>query len=204
MRLYYHPGACSLAPHIVLREIGETFGLSKVDLVTKRTEDGVDFLEINPRGYVPALQLDDGEVLTEGVAIMQYLADTHPEAGLAPAAGSLSRARLQSRLNFLAAELHKAFAALFGTKDAAGRTAALTDISRRLDQLEADLADGRAFLGGDAYSLADAYLFVMTRWSGLVDLSLEPWPRLVALADRVGARPAVQAALVAEGILEPA
>jgi glutathione S-transferase len=149
MKLFYTAGACSLSPHIVLRELGLPFALEAVDLKTKKTESGADFTVINPKGYVPALQLDDGEVLTEGAAIVQYLADKHSPGTLAPVAGTVERARLNGHLNFISAELHKAFGPLFNpalTPEA--RDAAVTSISRKLDVVESTLADGRPYRGG--------------------------------------------------------
>lgn len=201
MKLYYSPGACSLSPHIVLRELGLEFDLERVDLATKKTASGADFRTINPKGYVPALQLDDGDVLTEGAAIVQYLADRKPEARLAPAAGTLPRVRLQEQLNFLATELHKAFSPLF-QRDASedAKKAAAAAVSRRLDEIEAMLADGRSHLMGEAFSVADAYLFVLSNWTKPTGIDLGKWPKLGALAARVASRPAVSAALRAEGL----
>lgn len=201
MKLYYAPGACSLSPHIVLRELGLQFDLERVDLATKKTATGADFLKINPKGYVPALQFDDGEILTEGAAIVQYLADGKPDARLVPPAGSLSRTRLQEQLNFLASELHKAFTPLF-QRNASDETkkAALSNVERRLDLVEQMLADGRPYLMGDAYTVADAYLFVLSGWSKPTGIDLAKWPKLSAFAQRMRQRAAVGAALQAEGL----
>jgi glutathione S-transferase len=201
MKLFYAPGACSLSPHIVLRELHYDFTLERVDTSNKRTETGRDFLAINRKGYVPALQLDDGGVLTEGVAIVQYLADRKPEAKLAPAPGSFERARLQEQLNFIASELHKAFTPLFNGKAVeAEKTAAPERIARRLDHVEALLADGRPHVLGKDLSVADIYLFVVAGWTKPTGLGLDRWPNLRAHSDRIAARPAVQAALQAEGL----
>lgn len=200
MKLYYSPHACSLSPHIVLREIGAAFDLVQVDLASKQTVDGRDFLAINPKGQIPALELDDGAVLTEGVAIAQYLADTHPNAGLIPAAGTIERARVQETLNFVSSELHKAFGPLFNPATAEdGREAAMAQVSGKLDLLEAQLADGREWLAGATFSPADTYAFVVTRWTGFQGIALDRWPHVQAWLGRVEARPAVQAALAAEG-----
>ena len=199
MKLYFAPGACSLSPHIALREAGLPFTLEKVDILTGKTASGEDFAATNPKGYVPALKLDDGNVLTEGAAIVQYIADLAPSAGLAPRPATLERARLQEWLNFLASELHKAFSPLFrpGT-DAAGRQEARTAIARRLGHIEAELADGRSYLLGDGFSVADIYLFVIAGWAEGKDIPLSAWPRLTALLERVADRDSVREALNAE------
>ena len=201
MKLYYSPGACSLSPHIVLRELGLPFSLESVDLKTKKTEAGADFAAVNPKGYVPALQLDDGEVLTEGAAIVQFLADRHAPGTLAPLAGTVERARLNGHLNFISAELHKAFGPLFNPAiTAEGRAAATATIGRKLDSVEATLADGRPYLTGPDFTVADAYLWTVLSWAGHVGVDLAPWPHLGPFVDRVAGRNAVQAALAAEGL----
>ncbi|WP_259782184.1 glutathione transferase GstA [Aestuariispira ectoiniformans] len=202
MKLYYSPGACSLASHIVLQELGTDFTIEKVDNKAKVTESGENFLEVNPKGYVPALRLDSDIVLTEGAAILQYLADQHPEKGLAPKPGTLERTHLQAHLNFVASELHKAFSPLFkpDTSDA-DRDTAKANVARRLDTFEADLKDGRDYLGGDQFSVADSYLFVVVNWSGMHGIDVSQWPHIAAFQARVAARPAVQAALKAEGLI---
>lgn len=202
MKLYYAPGACSLSPHISLREAGVSFDLEKVDTSTRRTESGADYLSINPKGYVPALQLDGGEVLTEGAAVVQFIADSHPDAGLAPAGGTLERARLQEHLNFIASEMHKAFTPLFDpSAPEAAKQAAPAAVARRLDHVERLLADGRAHLLGERFSVADAYLFTVASWTGPTGIGLDRWPRLASFVARVAARPSVQAAMWAEGLL---
>jgi glutathione S-transferase len=199
MKLYYAPGACSLSPHIVLREAGLDFDLERVDLAAKKTEAGADFREFNPKGYVPALQLDDGQVLTEGAAIVQYLADRRPEAGLLPAAGTLERARVQEHLNFVASELHKAFSPLFSpAASAEAKEAARTKVRQRLDDVERMLSDGRAFLTGDTFTVADAYLFVVAGWAKPTEIGLASWPNVEAFVNRVGEREAVREAVRAE------
>ena len=205
MKLFYTPGACSLSPHIVLRELGLPFTLEAVDLKSKRTESGADFTTLNPKGYVPALQLEDGEVLTEGVAIVQYLADKHAPGTLAPAAGTVERARLNGHLNFISAELHKAFGTLFNpalTPEA--REAAVTNIGRKLDVVERALADGRPYLTGPDFTVADAYLFVVLSWAPNLRVDLGRWPRLGEFSGRVNARAAVQAAVTAERLQKAA
>lgn len=201
MKLYYSPGACSLASHIVLREAGVSVDLEKVALATRTTESGADFAAINPKGYVPALVLEDGSLLTEGVAIMQYVAETNPQAGLAPK-DALSRARVQEALNYLGTEVHKSFSPLFKpwtTEE--GKAQAREMVLKRLGLIETQLSDGRDWLLGDAPTVADFYLFVITNWAGHVAVSLDGFPNLNALRARIAARPAVQAALKAEGLI---
>jgi glutathione S-transferase len=200
MKLYYSPGACSLSPHIVLREAGLPAEIVKVDLKAKKTEEGDDYTRINPKGYVPALELDDGQVLTEGPAIVQYLADKKPEARLAPAAGSLERTRLQEWLNFISTELHKTFSPLFGadTPDAY-KEIAKKRLSDRLALVDGHLA-GNDYLMGKSFSVADAYLFTVASWSKYVGLDISGLKNLGAFLARIAARPGVQAALKAEGL----
>lgn len=200
MKLYYIPGACSLSPHISLREAGVSFELDKVD--AGKTAGGKDFKTINAKGYVPALQLDSGEVLTEGAAVVQFIADQNPKAGLAPPAGTIARARLQEHLNFIASELHKAFGPLFNPQASEeSKKAAPDQVAKRLDHVESLLADGRTFLLGDTFSVADAYLFVVANWTGPTQIGLDRWPKLKAFVARVAERPAVQAAMKAEGLI---
>ncbi len=200
MKLYYSPGACSLASHIALQEAGAAFSLEKADLRAKKTESGADFLAINPRGAVPALQLDSGDVLTEGVAIMQYVAD-NAKSPTTPAQGTVERARLHEALNYVASEVHKAYSPFFGPISDEAKAAQVALLNGRLAVIEGKLADGRAFLTGETYSPADGYLFTVTNWSGMIGHDLSGFPRINALRDRVAARPAVQAALKAEGLI---
>ncbi len=204
MKLYYKPGACSLASHIALREIGGPFEIEKVDTGAQRTDDGQDFAAINPKGYVPVLRLDSGETLTEGAAILQYLADANPNAGLAPKPGTLERTRVQEHLNYVASELHKAFSPLFATPPLKGnaRTAVEAKIARRMQYFEDFLSDGRDYLLGKAFSVADAYLFVVANWAKPTGVGLERWPHVAAFVDRVGQRKATQDALRAEGLIQ--
>ena len=205
MKLFYTPGACSLSPHIVLRELDLPFTLEAVDLKSKRTETGADFTSINPKGYVPALQLDDGEVLTEGAAIVQYLADRHAPGTLAPIAGTIERARLNGHLNFISAELHKAFGPLFNPMlSAEAREGAVSNIGRKLDIVDTALSDERPYLTGASLTVADAYLFVMLSWAPSFGIDLARWPRLEEFSRRVRARKAVQAAMEAEGLQKAA
>ncbi len=200
MKLYYMPGACSLTQHIILRELGLPFELEKVDTKAGKTEKGADFRALNPKGYVPALQLDDGQVLTENPAIAQYLADQKPGAGLAPPNGTLERVRLQEWLSYVTAEVHKGMGALFNKGlTPEQREAAVAALKPKLDHVAGHLAK-RPYLLGDAYSVADAYLFVVLAWSKWVGVDLSPWPALGAHAARVAQRPAVQSALQAEGL----
>ena len=202
MKLFFSPGACSLSPHIVLREAGLPFELAKVDLATKKMEDGGDYRSINPKGYVPALGLDNGEVLTEGPAITQYLADRVPEKKLAPAAGTMERYRLQEWLNFITSELHKSFGALFNPKASEDWKAAARELlDRRIGYVAAQL-EGRNFLLGDTFTVADAYLFTVLNWAHWVKLDLSRWPGITDYLKRVAARPAVREALKAEGLLK--
>jgi glutathione S-transferase len=198
MKLYFSPGACSFSPHIVLREAGLPFQLEKVDTKAHRTAGGADFYEVNPKGYVPALQMDDGQVLTEGAAIVQYIADLKPESKLAPAAGTMARYRLQEWLNFIATELHKAYSPLFRPTTPEEVKQTQRDlIARRLEYVAKHLG-GQQYLMGDAFTVADAYLFTILRWSKGVNVDLGKWPTLRPYMDRISARPAVAAAMEAE------
>ncbi len=198
MKLYFSPGACSFSPHVVLRELGLPFDLVKVDLRSKATSDGRDFRAINPKGYVPTLELDDGRILTEGPAIVQYLADRKPEAGLAPANGSFERYQLQEWLNFISTEIHKQFSPLFNpdTPDAVKRQQ-IEKLGGRFTEVSAVLGTQDCLLAG-GYSVADAYLYTVLAWTRFVGIDLAPWPVLVRYMQRMEARPAVQAAQAAE------
>lgn len=201
MKLYYSPGACSLSPHIILREIGAEFELERVDGATKTTERGEDFRQVNPKGYVPALRLPDGEVLTEGAAVVQYIADAHGARDLAPPVGTIARARLQEHLNFVASELHKAFSPLFQpSASAEAKAAAPENVGRRFDHVERVLGDGRPYLLGETFTVADAYLFVVSSWAVPTGIGLDRWPLLAAFVERVRGRPTVRAAMAAEGL----
>jgi glutathione S-transferase len=195
MKLYYSPSACSLSPHIVANELGLPIELVKVDTVAKRTEHGEDFLAVNPKGLVPALRLDDGTVLTEGPAVVQYLADLKPDAQLAPANGSMARYRLQEMLGYINSELHQNYMPLFNPACSEEvRSARMAQLKKRYSLLETAL--GRApFLLGDRFTVSDAYLFVVTRWAEFVKLDLSAFPNLLAFQARIAARPAVQAAM---------
>jgi glutathione S-transferase len=204
MKLYYAPGACSLSPHIVSRELGIPVELRKVNTKDKSMEGGGDFRSINPKGYVPALELGEGQVLTEGPAIVQYLADQKPEAGLAPKAGTLERYRLQEWLNFITSELHKTFSPLFRpTTPEEYKAIARENLAARFEWLDKQLA-GRSYLMGEAFSVADAYLFTVVSWSHPMKIDLTRYPNLLAFQKRVAARPKVREAMVAEGLIKEA
>jgi glutathione S-transferase len=201
MKLYFTPGACSLAPHIALREAGLNFDLEQVDLGTKKTKSGADYTKVNPKGYVPALALDNGEVLTEVPVVLQYIADQKPESGLAPKAGTMERYRTQEWLNFVTAELHKGFGALFNPKVPEDyRPVAIERLNQRLDFLATQI-DGKPYLTGDKFTAPDAYLFTILSWAPHLKVSLDKWPTLKAYLERVAGRPQVQAALKAEGLV---
>ena len=201
MKLYFSPGACSLSPHIVLLESGLPFESEQVDLRAKTTASGDDFTAINPKGYVPALRLDGGLVLTEGPAIVQYVADLAPEKHLAPLAGSLGRYKLAEWLNFISTEIHKSFGPLF-KPDASEemKQAARANLAKRFPTVAAAL-EGSLYLMGDQFIVADAYLFTVLNWAAKVNVDLSPWPALQRFQQRVAARPAVQQALREEGLL---
>lgn len=204
MKLYYSPGACSLSPHIALREAGIDAELVKVDTKTHKLANGNDYYAINGKGYVPTLELDDGQRLTEGPAIVQYIADRSPATGLAPPAGTLERYRLQEWLNFITSELHKQFSPLFAADTPADyRPIARQRIVKRLGWLAAELAD-RDYLLGDRFTVADGYLFTILNWTKFVGIDLAQWPVLVAYQSRVAARPKVREAMTFEGLLKPA
>lgn len=196
MKLYYSPGACSLSPHIALREAGLKFDAETVDLRTHKTKSGADFYQINPKGYVPALVLDDGQLLTEGAAIVQYVADQKPRRKLAPKAGTIERAHLQEWLNFIATEVHKSFSPLFNPATPEEmKKGALDRLNKRLAYI-AERLDGKPWLMGDEFTVADAYLFTMLQWAN--GMKIDVGPVLSAYRDRVAARPAVKATLKAE------
>jgi glutathione S-transferase len=199
MKLYISPGACSMASNIALREAGIPFEMSKVDKRTKRA-DGVDFVTINPKGYVPALRLDDGQVLTENVAVLQYIADLNPAAKLAPPAGTMERYRLQEWLSYINSEVHKAFTPLFSSEATdETKTYARNNIAKRLTYLDSALGDNK-YLMGDQFTVADAYLFTVLGWGAHV--GVEIGPRLKSYVERIRARPQVIEAMTAEGLIK--
>jgi len=202
MKLYYSPGACSLSPHIVLLEAGLPYTLVKTDLKTKKTEGGADYLSINSKGAVPALELDDGRVLTEGPAVVQYLADQKPESGLAPRAGTFERYQLMEILNFITSEVHKGFSPLFNQASSAElKETSVAALTKKFDWLTG-LLGNKTFLLGNTFTVADAYLFTVLNWARIVKIDLSKWPVLAAYQARIAQRPKVHAALKEEGLLK--
>lgn len=201
MKLYYSPGACSLSPHIALCEADLPHELVRVDLKQATTEDGRDYHTVNPCGYVPALELDDGEILLEGPAIVQFIADQVPDSNLAPPNGSLARYRLQQWLNFISTELHKGLGALFDpTLPEAAKAAFKRSVGQRLEVVAPGLETG-GLLMGDTFTVADGYLFTVLSWCPHLGFDLSRWPALGSYLERIGARPAVRSALKQEGLL---
>ena len=201
MKLYYAPGACSISPHIALCEAGIAHQIEKVDLKAKKTESGADYLAINPKGYIPALQLDNGDVLVEGTVIVQYIADQMPDSGLAPKAGSMERYRLMEWLTFISSELQKAFSPLFNAAmPDEGKKIFRDRLALRWAYVDKQLA-GKNYLMGSSFTVADGYLYNMTRWAKRVELDLSGCPNVTAFAARVEARPKVVEALKAEGLM---
>ncbi|MCU7374711.1 glutathione transferase GstA [Paucibacter sp. O1-1] len=202
MKLYYSTGACSLSPHIVLREAGLPFELVLASTKTHKLQDGTDFYTINAKGYVPLLELDNGERLSEGPAIVQYIADQVPDKQLAPANGSWARYRLQELLNFITSELHKGFSPLFNpAMPEEAKALSRAKLAERLGWVDAQLA-GKPFLMGDQFTVADAYLFTVSNWAKMVHVDLSTYTHLLAYRERVAARPAVQEAMKAEGLIK--
>lgn len=200
MKLYYKSGACSLSPHIVLREAGLDFSIEKVDLATKKTETGDDFLAVNPKGQIPTLLLNDGSILTEGVAIVQYLADQKPDRQLMPEQGTPARYHALEWLNYIATELHKGFSPLFNPKTPDDFKAVTREaLSKKFAYVNESLKDNQ-FLLGARFSVADAYLFTVMGWAKALKFDLSALTELNAYLNRVAARPAVDAALTAEGL----
>lgn len=204
MKLYFFPGACSLSCNIALREAGFTFDMEKVDTKAKKTAGGADYNALNPKGYVPTLVLDDGQKLTEASTILQYVADKKPEAKLAPAAGSPERYRFIEWLNFIATEVHKGHGPLFKHGDKLNDDAKQifkNDLAERFDYL-AKAVDGKRYLVGDNFTVADAYLFTVLNWPKYVGIDIAKWPALKSYSQNIFARPAVQAAMKAEGLIK--
>jgi glutathione S-transferase len=205
MKLYYAPGACSLATHILLREAGLPVELEKVDIRNKSTEHGEDWLSLNPKGYVPALRMDDGDILTENLVLHGYIADLKPETKLAPAHGTKARLRQDELAVYVSTEIHKTYGAMFNpaiTDEA--RKGAVDRLNMRYKLIEQLLSDGRTYLTGEQFSTVDAYLFTVTNWANMLKIDLSAFPKLLAYQQRVGSRPAVQASLVAEGLVKAA
>lgn len=202
MKLYYSPGACSLAPHIVLRETGANFELERVDLSSHRTEHGEDFFAINPKGQVPTLLLEDGSRLTEGPVIAQFIADQNPAANLLPPPMSMQRYRVIEWQNFITSELHKGFSPLFSAQfDNAAKAVARENLRKNYQWLNEELS-ARNFLAGDTFSIADAYLFTVTNWARMVEVNLQDLTHIQTYRERIRTRPAVVAAMKAEGVLK--
>ena len=201
MKLYYTPGACSLSPHIVLEESGLPFELEKVDLQLKETASGHDFYLVNTKGSVPALELNDGQILTEGAVIVQYLADQVPEKGLMPLPGTMARYRVMEWLNYIATELQKGFTPVFNPAYASCREAAKKNLLRQFDYVDRQLGKSQ-YLVGEQFTVADAYLFTITGWIGAADLETGQWKALSAYRERVAQRPAVRHAMMAEGLIQ--
>jgi glutathione S-transferase len=202
MKLYYSSGACSMAPHIVAREAGHKIDLEKVDIPAKKTAGGEDFWTINPKGYVPALKMDNGQVLTEVGVIIQYLADQKPESGLTAKMGTMERYRQMEAVNFAATEIHKQLGALFNPKMTPEmKEVQLGTVERRFNALEKLLA-GKQYITGDKYTVADAYLFTVLNWTKGLKIDLDKWPNIKNFVARVAARPAVQETMRAEGLLK--
>ena len=198
MKLYYFRGACSLSPHIALLEAGLPFTLVKVDSKTKKTESGADFLAVNSKGAVPTLELDDGRVLTEGPAIVQYIADLKPESGLAPRAGTFERYQLMEILNYITSEVHKSFSPLFNPESSADTKAAfVANLGKKFDWLSGFLGK-KPYLMGDTFTVADGYLFTVLNWTTHVKIDLSKWPVLADYRSRIAQRPKVQEAMRAE------
>jgi glutathione S-transferase len=202
MKLYYSPGACSLSPHIVLREAGLPFELVLASTKTHKLQDGTDYYTINPKGYVPLLELDNGERLTEGPAIVQYIADQAAGKNLAPPNGTLPRYRVQEWLNFITSELHKGMGVLFNpAMPDEAKNVMRAKVTDRLKWVDTQLA-GKPYLTGEAFGVADAYLFTVTNWTKFVAIDISGMPELTAYMARVAARPAVKEAMTAEGLLK--
>ncbi|HWH48783.1 MAG TPA: glutathione transferase GstA [Burkholderiales bacterium] len=202
MKLYYSPGACSMAPHIVAREAGHKLELEKVDIPAKKTAGGEDFWAINPKGYVPALKMDNGQVLTEVGVIIQYLADQKPESGLTAKMGTMERYRQMEAVNFAATEVHKQLGALFNPKMTPEmKEVQLGTVERRFNALEKILT-GKQYLTGENYTVADAYLFTVLNWTKGLKIALDKWPNIKNFVARVAARPAVQETMKTEGLIK--
>ena len=200
MKLYYSPGACSLSPHIVAMEAGLTLELERVDLKTRQTEKGLDFMRVNPKGYVPTLEMDDGSILTEGPAIVQYLGDRNPGSGLVPPPGTIERYRIQEWLNFVSTEFHKQYSPLFNPSVPPEIQKIFAGNLERRYGFVAKTLEKQPFLMGSLFTVADAYLFTVTSWARTVHFDLSKWPAIVDYQKRIADRPAVQKAFAAEGL----
>ena len=202
MKLYFKPGACSLASHIVLEESESNFELDQVDTDKKLTEHDTDYLKINPKGYVPALELSSGDTLTEGPAILQFLADRFPDKHLLPASATLERAQVIESLTYTSSELHKAFSPLFRSDSTEqDKSQAKSNVADKFNYIEQRLADGREFIVGAQFSIADAYLFVVSNWSNFVGVPINNWPSLSKYITKIAQRPSVKRAMTSEGLI---
>ncbi len=200
MKLYYSPGACSLSPHIVAMEAGLPLQIERVDLKTRQTEKGLDFMKVNPKGYVPTLEMDDGSILTEGPVIVQYLGDRNPGSGLVPPPGTIERYRIQEWLNFVSTEFHKQYSPLFNPSVPPEIQKIFAGNLERRYGFVAKTLEKQPFLMGSLFTVADAYLFTVTNWARTVHFDLSKWPAIVDYQKRIAARPAVQKAFAAEGL----
>lgn len=202
MKLFYKPGACSMASHMVLLEAGATFDLDEVDTAIGQTKSGRDFTQLNPNGYVPALELKTGEVLTEGASILQYIADQFPGSQLAPDVGTVERAKVQQYLNYTSSELHKAFGPLFSDNATESEKAdARVNVGKKLDYVATLFSDLREYLVGSNFTVADAYMFVVINWSNFVGVDLSRWPDISAYVERISNRQSAQNAMRTEGLI---
>jgi glutathione S-transferase len=200
MKLYYAPGACSLAPHIAAREAGLDIEFEQVDIRAKKTSDGGDFFAVNPKGAVPALRLDDGAVLTENAVVLQYIAEQAPGSGLLPPAGSIERWRVLELLNYIATEVHKGFGPLWNPASSPEvREATIKVLGKKFDFLQQQLGD-KPYLAGETFTVADAYAFAVLSWTGFHKVDFTSWPKLQQYLARIAERPGALAALRAEGL----
>jgi len=203
MKLFYKAGACSMASHIALHEVGAHFDIEPVDTDADVTASGIDFSTINPKGYVPALMLDSGEIITEGPAVLQYIMEQHTDQRDTPLVDPMQRARLREHLNYTSSELHKSFSPLFAANTSEeDKSAARTNVAKKFDYINSLLSDGRLFLLGTVFTVADAYLFTVSNWANFTDIDVEKWPHIADFIQRVAARPAVQVAMKVEGLIE--
>ena len=203
MKLYFKPGACSMASHIVLNELNQSFELESVNTEQGITDSGADYKQINPNGYVPALRLEAGELITENIAILQYLGDRDPQNKLTPLNGSMEQIKLLELLSFASSELHKAFSPFFSNIEMDEKTLALakSKIAKRLDFINAKLKPDSRYLLGDRFTVADAYIFVILNWSSFINFDLSPWPTVQSYIELIRNRPSVVKAMTREGLI---
>ena len=201
MKLFYHQGACSLASHIMLYEVCADFDIEAVNTQSDLTASGQNYRDINPNGYVPALEIEKDVYLSESASVLQYIADTHSDSTFSPALGTIARARIQEFLNYAAAELHKSWSPLFSdVSTQSEKDAAEKKVKTKFDYLESVFSDGRQYLVGEQFSVADAYIFVLLYWTNFKNIDLKAWPKLASFVERIMARPSTQAAMKAEGL----